>query len=69
MSLDPVGGASDDWYKGSLGTRYSFTTELRDYGYYGFDLPTDQIVPSGKELLAGMKVVFNKIIQDAKNPK
>ena len=69
-SLDPVGGASDDWYKGDLGTRYSFTTELRPgfFDSFGFDLPTEQIVPSGKELLAGMKVVFNKIIQDTKKP-
>ena len=64
-----MGGASDDWYKGDLGTRYSFTTELRPgFDSFGFDLPTEQIVPSGKELLAGMKVVFNKIIQDTKKP-
>merc|ERR1719468_742872 len=28
--LYPAAGASDDWYKGGLGTRFSFTTELRD---------------------------------------
>jgi hypothetical protein len=30
--LDPAAGASDDWYKGVLGTRFAFTTELRDTG-------------------------------------
>jgi len=64
--LYPAAGASDDWYKGGLGTRYAFTTELRDTGYYGFELPPNQIIPSGEELFAGMKVVFNKIIEDAK---
>ena len=66
--LDPAAGASDDWYKGSLGARYAFTTELRDTGYHGFELPADQIIPSGEEIMAGMKVVFNKIIQDSKKP-
>ena len=64
---DPVGGASDDWYN-YAGARYSFTTELRDEGRYGFNLPANQIELSGKELMAGMKVVFNKIIQDTKQP-
>merc|ERR1712179_665501 len=38
-------GAADDWYKGVLGTRFSFTTELRDTGRHGFILPKDQIIP------------------------
>jgi len=63
--LYPAAGASDDWYRGGLGTRYSFTTELRDTGYYGFVLPAEQIIPSGEELFAGMKVVFEKLIEDA----
>ena len=82
--LYPAAGASDDWYKGVLGTRYSFTTELRDTGFWGFELPpskmiyleildfqtiivfsTDQIIPSGEEMWAGMSVVFDKIIADA----
>jgi len=66
--LYPAAGASDDWYKGSLGCRYAFTTELRDTGYYGFELPASQIIESGEELFAGMKVVFNKIIEDEKQP-
>ena len=61
---DPAAGASDDWYMGGLGTRYAFTTECRDTGYYGFLLPADQIIPSGEELFAGMKVVFEKLIAD-----
>jgi len=40
---DPAAGASDDWYRGGLGTRYSYTTELRDTGLYGFLLPPKQV--------------------------
>ena len=66
LILDPAAGASDDWYRGVLETRYSFTTELRDTGSYGFALPPNQIVPSGEELFAGMKVVFEKCVADSK---
>jgi len=60
--LYPAAGASDDWYKGSLGSRFSFTTELRDTGRYGFILPAEQIIPSGEEMWAGFEVVINKIL-------
>merc|ERR1711935_13281 len=50
--LYPAAGASDDWYK-SIGCRYAFTTELRDTGHYGFELPKAQIIPSGEEMWAG----------------
>merc|ERR1712012_781336 len=62
--LYPAAGASDDWYKGVLGTRYAFTTELRDTGVHGFVLPKDQIIPSGEEMWAGFEVVINKILSD-----
>jgi len=55
--------ASDDWYKGVLGTRFSFTTELRDTGRHGFVLPKDQIIPSGEEMWAGFEVVINRLIE------
>jgi murein tripeptide amidase MpaA len=64
--LYPAAGASDDWYRGGLGTRYAYTTELRDTGLYGFALPPSQIVASGEELFAGMKVIFEKCIADSK---
>merc|ERR1712122_192897 len=61
--LYPAAGASDDWYKGVLGTRFSFTTELRDTGRHGFVLPKDQIIPSGEEMWAGFEVVINRLIE------
>merc|ERR1712209_42582 len=60
--LYPASGAADDWYKGVLGSRFAFTTELRDTGRYGFILPPDQIIPSGEEMWAAMEVVIAKLL-------
>merc|ERR1712066_1077511 len=60
-ALYQAAGASDDWYKGVLGTRFSFTTELSDTGLHGFILPKEQIIPSGEEMWAGFEVVINRI--------
>jgi len=60
--LYPASGAADDWYKGVLGSRFTFTTELRDTGNYGFILPASQIKPSGEEMWAGFEVEINKLL-------
>jgi len=60
--LYPASGASDDWYKGVLGSRFAFTTELRDTGNYGFVLPKEQIIPSGEEMWAAFEVVIAKLL-------
>jgi len=67
--LYPAAGASDDWYLGELGTRFAFTTELRDTGKHGFVLPADQIIPSGEEMWAGFEVVINKMIEVSEREK
>merc|ERR1712002_584469 len=61
--LYPAAGASDDWYK-SIGMRYTFTTELRDTGHYGFVLPPEQIIPSGEEMWEAFKVVIERVQQE-----
>merc|ERR1712051_1132226 len=60
--LYPAAGASDDWYMGVLGSRFAFTTELRDTGYYGFVLPKEQIIPSGEEMWAAFEVVIARML-------
>jgi len=60
--LYPASGDTCDWYKGVLGARFTFTTELRDTGRYGFILPAEQIIPSGEEMWAGFEVVINRIL-------
>merc|ERR1712018_321752 len=61
--LYPAAGASDDWYKGVLGSRFAYTTELRDTGRHGFILPTEEIKPSGEELWEAERVVLKKMIE------
>ena len=45
-----------DWTAGVAGIPINWLIELRDQGEYGFLLPEDQIVPSGDEFLAALKV-------------
>ena len=66
-------GDSLNWYKGALKTRYALAVELRGESFLGrqngYLLKPKHIIPSGKEFLAGMKVVFKKLIQDANDQK
>ena len=62
-------GTSLDWYKGALGTRYAFTADLRGKTFNRskrYIVEPHLIKDSGKEFLAGMKVVFENLIQDVK---
>ena len=52
FALDPASGSSVD-YAYSVGIKYGFAPELRDKGTYGFELPADQILPTGEETWAG----------------
>ncbi|XP_014483176.1 PREDICTED: carboxypeptidase B-like [Dinoponera quadriceps] len=53
----PTSGASDDWAKGVAGIKYAYTVELRDRGTYGFLLPASQIVPTAREIWAGIRAI------------
>jgi len=50
--LYAVDGSASDWVhdQGAFG----FAVELRDTGFYGFELPPDQIIPTGEENFAGV---------------
>ncbi|KDR21622.1 carboxypeptidase B-like [Zootermopsis nevadensis] len=60
-TLYPASGGSDDWAKGAAGIKYSYTIELRDRGYFGFILPVQYIIPTGRESLAAVKVLADEI--------
>lgn len=48
--LYKTSGGANDWYYGDQAKiPYSFTIELRDTGTYGFQLPANQIKPTGAE--------------------
>nr|XP_012229445.1 PREDICTED: LOW QUALITY PROTEIN: carboxypeptidase B-like [Linepithema humile] len=53
----PTSGSSDDWAKGVAGIKYAYTVELRDRGTYGFLLPATQIVPTAREIWAGIRAI------------
>lgn len=61
-TLYPAAGGSDDWAKGDLKFKYSYTIELRDEGRYGFMLPANQIIPSGEEALAFARVIAKNLV-------
>jgi len=55
-TIYPASGSSADYTYGAANVVYSYGVELRDKGQYGFLLPANQIVPSGEETYAAVKV-------------
>jgi murein tripeptide amidase MpaA len=49
-TIYPASGASSDWTYGARGM-LGWGWELRDTGQFGFQLPADQIIPTGQENL------------------
>jgi murein tripeptide amidase MpaA len=54
-------GSSVDYVNDVIKSDYTFTSELRDTGNYGFVLPASQIIPSGEEAFAGVKYLLKNI--------
>ena len=53
-----VSGSSVDYVTDVSKAQYTFTSELRDTGNYGFVLPADQILPSAVESFAGLRYLL-----------
>lgn len=60
-SLYPAAGGSDDWAKGTMKFKYSYTVELGDTGRHGFVLPADQIINNGLGAMAFMRVIASAV--------
>ena len=63
VCVDAAAGGSDDWAKAVGGIKYSYTVELRDDGYLGFQVPARDIEPSGEEMWAALVAMARAIKQ------
>lgn len=54
-------GSSVDYVADVVQGEYTFTSELRDTGEYGFILPPEQILPAGEEAFAGVKYLLQNM--------
>jgi len=56
-------GIASDWFQTGGGAPLAYTIELRDTGNFGFQLPANQIIPTGDEVWSAMKY-YAQFIRD-----
>ncbi|KAK6107079.1 Zinc carboxypeptidase family protein [Brugia pahangi] len=66
--LYPSSGGSDDWAKSKAGVKFVYLLELRpgENDFDGFLLDRRQLIPTGRETWAGVRVVIDAVMRSKK---
>ena len=65
--VDLAAGGSDDWVKGVLNVKYSYTVELADTGRHGFILPPQYIESTGRQMFDALLTLALGILGEFKS--
>ncbi|EGX92589.1 zinc carboxypeptidase [Cordyceps militaris CM01] len=60
--LNEGSGSVMDWFYHDMNAHFSYQIKLRDHGLYGFLLPDEEIIPTGREMFFVMKYVADYLL-------